>query len=354
MTHAGALLLALACFLAAGSAAAQDSLLAIRPDAQVGSVQFRFPGSQSFSPAELGSHIALRGRGSLYDFRQLLGELPLVPSPGSYRFDPVELQKDVVRLRRFYQRAGFSQPAIDYEVRTNDPGTVVDVSYVIEEGPRIYVERINITGNVRSEDKILRRELPMREGDLYTLQAKERARQKLVNLGYFETVNVNTQPGTDKTRIIVNVEVVERATGIFSIGGGYSSVDSLVGTIDLAQRNFLGRGWEVAIRIRAGAVTQQGTISFTDPWLFDRPLSGGFDVYKSIRDYQDYTYDTTGLNLRMSHPFAEYWRWHTGYRLSQDIVDNLSANAAPDLVEQEGTTITSAIGASRASLPLSR
>jgi outer membrane protein insertion porin family len=157
---------------------------------------------------------------------------------------------------------------------------------------------------------------------------------------------VTTQPGSDKTRIIVNIEVVERATGIFSIGGGYSSVDSLVGTIDLAQRNFLGRGWEVAIRIRAGAVTQQGTISFTDPWLFDRPLSGGFDIYKSIRDYQDYTYDTTGLNLRMSHPFAEYWRWHTGYRLSQDIIDNLSDNATPELVAQKGTTITSAIGAS--------
>jgi outer membrane protein insertion porin family len=222
----------------------------------------------------------------------------------------------------------------------------INLTFEITEGPEVYVERINISGNVRSEDKILRRELPLREGDLYTLQNKDRARQKLINLGYFETVNVNTQPGTDKTKIIVNVEVVERATGIFSIGGGYSSVDSLVGTIDLAQRNFLGRGWEVAIRIRAGAVTQQGTISFTDPWLFDRPLSGGFDIYKSIRDYQDYTYDTTGLLLRISHPFEEYWRWHTGYRLSQDIVKNLSANATPDLVAQKGTTITSSIGAS--------
>jgi len=222
----------------------------------------------------------------------------------------------------------------------------INLTFEITEGPEVYVERINISGNVRSEDKILRRELPLHEGELFTLQAKERARQRLVNLGYFETVNVDTQPGSDKTKIIVNVVVVERATGIFSIGGGYSSVDSLVGTIDLAQRNFLGRGWEVAIRIRAGAVTQQGTISFTDPWLFDRPLSGGFDIYKSIRDYQDYTYDTTGLNLRLSHPFAEYWRWHTGYRLSQDIVKNLKANAPPDLQEQKGTTITSSIGGS--------
>jgi outer membrane protein insertion porin family len=220
----------------------------------------------------------------------------------------------------------------------------INLTFEITEGPEVYVERINISGNVRSEDKILRRELPLHEGDLYTLQNKEKARQRLVNLGYFETVSVDTQPGSDKTRIIVNIVVVERPTGIFSIGGGYSSVDSLVGTIDLAQRNFLGRGWEVAIRIRAGAETQQGTISFTDPWLFDRPLSGGFDIYKSIRVYQDYTYDTTGLNLRMSHPFAEYWRWSTGYRLSQDIVKDLSANAPQDLVDQKGTTITSSIG----------
>jgi outer membrane protein insertion porin family len=222
----------------------------------------------------------------------------------------------------------------------------INLTFEITEGPEVYVERINISGNVRSEDKILRRELPLHEGDLYTLQNKERARQRLVNLGYFETVNVDTQPGSDKTKILVNVVVVERPTGLFSIGGGYSSVDNLVGTIDLAQRNFLGRGWEVAIRIRAGATTQQGTISFTDPWLFDRPLSGGFDIYKNIRNYQDYTYDTTGGLLRMSHPFAEYWRWFTSYRLSQDIVKNLSANATPDLVAQEGTTITSSISGS--------
>jgi len=157
----------------------------------------------------------------------------------------------------------------------------INLTFEITEGPEVYVERINISGNVRSEDKILRRELPLHEGDLFTLQNKDKARQRLVNLGYFETVNVETQPGSDKTKIIVNIIVVERATGLFSIGGGYSSVDSLVGTIDLAQRNFLGRGWEVAIRIRAGAQTQQGTISFTDPWLFDRPLSGGFDIYKT-------------------------------------------------------------------------
>jgi len=222
----------------------------------------------------------------------------------------------------------------------------INVTFEVSEGPEVYVERINISGNVRSEDKILRRELPLREGDLYTLQKRERARQKLVNLGFFESVAVTTQPGADKTKIVVNVDVVERATGLFSLGGGYSSVDSLVGTIDLAQRNFLGRGWEVAVRIRAGARTQQGTISFTEPWLFDRPLSAGFDIFKSIRDYTDYTYDTTGVNLRLSHPFAEYWRWHLGYRVSRDDIRNVDEFASPALRDQKGITLTSAVGGS--------
>jgi outer membrane protein insertion porin family len=146
VTRVGTLLLALSHLLGAGPAVAQDSLLAIRPDAQVGSVGFRFPGTQSFSEAELGAQIALRGRGSLYDVRRLLGELPLVPSPGRYGFDPVELQKDVVRLRQFYRRAGFARPHVDYDVRANDPGTVVDVSYVVDEGPAAVLRSVQVVG----------------------------------------------------------------------------------------------------------------------------------------------------------------------------------------------------------------
>jgi outer membrane protein insertion porin family len=146
VTRAVALLLGLSHLFGAGPAAAQDSLLAIRPDAQVGSVEFRFPTSQSFSQAELDSRIALRGRGSFYDLRRVLGKLPLIPSPGRYGFDPVELQKDVVRLRQFYRRAGFAKPSVDYEVRSNDPGTVVDVSYVIREGPAAVLRSVRVVG----------------------------------------------------------------------------------------------------------------------------------------------------------------------------------------------------------------
>jgi outer membrane protein insertion porin family len=217
----------------------------------------------------------------------------------------------------------------------------VDVTIEITEGPEVYVERVNITGNTRSEDRILRRELPFVEGDLFTLQKLQRARQRLINLGYFETVNVLTQPGTAKNRNLVNVEVTERPTGLFSIGGGYSSVDSFVGTLDISQNNFLGRGWQLGLRIRAGANTQQGQISFTEPWLFDRPLAAGFDLFSTIRQFTEYKYDTLGGAVRLSHPFAEYWRWNVSYRLTRDKISDV-VSGDPVLAEQKGTRITSA------------
>jgi outer membrane protein insertion porin family len=173
------------------------------------------------------------------------------------------------------------------------------------------------------------------------------ARQRLINLGYFDMVNVTTAPGSDKTKIIVNVEVTEKPTGIFSIGGGYSSADSFVGTIDLSQNNFLGKGYQASLRIRAGAVTQQGVISFTNPWLFDRPLSAGFDIFSSSRVFQEYTYQSVGGGLRLSHPFEEYWRWHLGYRISQDRISNIADGVvSPELIDQKGTRVTSLISAS--------
>ena len=261
-------------------------------------------------------------------------------------FSLTRVRDSVQGILNLYSTIGRASADINPRRDQLTTANVINVTFEITEGPEVYVERINIAGNVRSQDRILRREIPLHEGDLYTLQKRERARQRLINLGYFESVTVSTQPGSDKTKIIVNVDVVERATGLFSIGGGYSSVDSLVGTIDLAQRNFLGRGWEVSIRIRAGAETQQGTLSFTEPWLFDRPLSAGFDIYKNIRDYDDYTYDTTGMNLRLSHPFEEYWRWHLGYRISRDDISDISSAASPSLQAEEGVTLTSAVSVS--------
>jgi len=225
------------------------------------------------------------------------------------------------------------------------PANKIAIVFEINEGPTVYVERINIAGNVRSQDKILRRELQMAEGEIFTLRKLQRSKQRLTNLGYFEKVEVNTAPGSDKTKILVNIDVTERPTGLFSIGGGFSSADGLLGTIDLSQNNFLGRGWLAAIRIRAGANVQQGQISFTEPWLFDRPLSAGFDLFSTQRQFVEYDYRSIGGGLRLSHPFEEYWRWTAGYRLTQDDVSHIRTSLDSFLREEAGTKITSLVTA---------
>jgi outer membrane protein insertion porin family len=258
-------------------------------------------------------------------------------------FSRSKLRDSLRAIGDLYSTIG--RASADVVPRTEQHGEArrVDIALEVSEGPEVYVERINISGNVRSQDKVLRREIPMAEGDLFTLQKLQRARQKLVNLGYFETVNVTTQPGSDRTKIVVNVDVTERPTGLFSIGGGFSSVDSFIGTIDLSQRNFLGRGWEAALRLRAGGRTQQGSLSFTEPWLFDRPLSAGFDLFNVRRQFTEYDVDSLGGGLRLSHPFAEFARWHVGYRLTRDRISDLVDGASQSLRDEAGSRVTSLV-----------
>lgn len=258
-------------------------------------------------------------------------------------YSRAKIRESVSQITDLYSAIGRASADISPKTEQLPDANRVNLLMEINEGPEVYVERINIVGNVRSQDKILRREIPMAEGDLFTLQKLETAKRRLTNLGYFEKVEITAVPGADKTKIVVNVEVTERPTGIFSLGGGYSSVDSLVGTIDLAQRNFLGRGWEAVLRIRAGAKTQQGVLSFTEPWLFDRPLSAGFDLFSTSRVFDEYTYKSLGGALRFSHPFADYWRWHVGYRLSRDRITDLTELATSALRDEEGTRVTSVI-----------
>jgi outer membrane protein insertion porin family len=256
-------------------------------------------------------------------------------------FSRTALRDGVRNVTDLYSTIG--RASADVLPRTDQPApNTIDVVVEVTEGPEVYVERINITGNTRSEDRILRREIPFVEGDLFTLQKLQRARQRLINLGYFDMVNVTTQPGTDKTRILVNIEVTERPTGLFSIGGGFSSVDSFVGTLDIAQNNFLGRGWQLSLRLRAGANSQQGIISFTEPWLFDRPLAAGFDLFNVRRNFTEYDYDSVGGSVRLSHPFAEYWRWQTSYRLTRDEISDVKGEDRL-LKDEEGKRMTSAV-----------
>jgi outer membrane protein insertion porin family len=259
-------------------------------------------------------------------------------------FSRSKLRDTVKGITDLYSAIGRASVDVSPTTMQDIPNRLVNIVFEIVEGPETYVERINISGNTRSEEKILRREIPMAEGDLFTSQKLQRAKQRLTNLNYFDKVNATTAPGSAKDKVIVNIDVTEKPTGLFSIGGGYSSQDGAIGTLDLSQRNFLGKGWEVFLRLRGGANIQTGTIGFTEPWLFDRPLAAGFDLYNTRRLLPDYTVESLGGDLRLGHPIGEYSRWNAVYRVSRDRISDVNELGSPELVSQEGTHLTSLVG----------
>ena len=257
-----------------------------------------------------------------------------------------KLQETVKGIGDVYGTIGRTAADIVPQIALDVPNRKVNIALEVSEGPEVFVERINISGNTRSQEKILRRELPMAEGDLFTTQKLGRAKQKLVNLNYFEKVETKTAPGSSKDKIVVSIEVTEKPTGLFSIGGGYSSQDGALGTLDLSQNNFLGKGYQLFLRLRGGTQTQQGTIGFTDPWFLDRPLAAGFDIFNNRNVYQDYTINSLGGDVRFGAPIGDYGRWNALYRLSQDDVSGVDPNASSELLQAKGTSITSLVGGS--------
>ncbi|HWC02569.1 MAG TPA: outer membrane protein assembly factor BamA [Methylomirabilota bacterium] len=242
-----------------------------------------------------------------------------------------------------YSELGRARAEVDPRTVNDLANLKVDVTIPITEGGPVYVERINITGNTKSSEKVLRRELRVAEGELFTFQKLVRSRQRLFNLGYFDEVNATTEPGSTPDRIVVNIDVKERATGLFSIGAGYSSLDSLFATVDVSQRNLFGRGQEAFLRFRIGSQSRLGLVGFTEPYLFDIPLRAGFDVYDREREYDDFTEERLGGDIRAAYPLTEYLTISGLYRLEDVTVSDVSEFASEDLKKEEGSKLNSVV-----------
>jgi outer membrane protein insertion porin family len=242
-----------------------------------------------------------------------------------------------------YSELGRARAEVEPQTVNDVQNLKVDVTLAIVEGGPVYVERINITGNTKSSERVLRRELRVAEGELFTFQKLVRSRQRMFNLGYFDEVNVTTEQGSTPDRIVINIDVKERATGLFSIGAGYSSVDNLFATIDVSQRNLFGRGQEVFLRFRIGASSRLGLIGFTEPYLFGIPLRAGFDIYDRQREFDDFTEERLGGDIRASYPLTEYLTLSGLYRLEEVEISDLFPDASEALRAEEGTKLNSAL-----------
>jgi outer membrane protein insertion porin family len=242
-----------------------------------------------------------------------------------------------------YSAIGRARAEVTPTLETQPETQRVNLLLTIKEGSEVYVERINITGNTKSSEKVLRRELRVTEGELFTNQKLVRSRQRLFNLGYFDEVNATTEPGSAPDKIIVNIDVKERATGLFSVGAGYSSVDNLFATIDVTQRNLFGRGYEAFGRFRIGAKSRLGQVGFTDPYFLDIPLRAGFDLYDREREFPNFTEGRLGGDLRASYPLAEYVTLGGLYRLEDVKISDVSEEASDDLKKELGHKLNSVL-----------
>ncbi|MDQ0469307.1 outer membrane protein assembly factor BamA [Labrys wisconsinensis] len=192
----------------------------------------------------------------------------------------------------------------------------INIAYVVEEGAKVYIERINISGNTRTRDYVIRREFDVAEGDPYNKAMIDRAARRLRNLGYFESVKITNEPGSAPDRVIIDVEVVDQSTGEFSVGGGYSTSDGFIGEVSLSERNFLGRGQYVKVAVQYGQNTQGVQFSFTEPYFLGQRIAAGFDLFTKKTDQSDYTYynnRVTGGTLRATFPVTEDFSFGVRY-----------------------------------------
>ena len=242
---------------------------------------------------------------------------------------------------------GYAFVDIRPRVRRDRKNRTIDVTFVIQEGPRVFVELVNISGNVRTLDTVIRREILLLEGDAFNTSKLRRTRSRIRNLGFFERVQIDNKAGSARDKTVVDVSVKERSTGEISFGAGFSSTSGVLGDASIRERNLLGRGQDLSLSLQVGERQQQVDLSFTEPYFLGKNLAAGFDVFSTSSDLQtesSFDRDSLGFALRsgyrITEPLSQTWR----YTLREDKITDIASDASLAIQEQEGAFITSSIG----------
>ncbi|PKN30637.1 MAG: outer membrane protein assembly factor BamA [Deltaproteobacteria bacterium HGW-Deltaproteobacteria-21] len=256
------------------------------------------------------------------------------------------VRKDSLALRDLYADEGYAYAEVVPLVQEDDKKKLVDITYQVTQKKKVMFERINITGNTETRDKVVRRELKVAEGEYFSGQELKKSTQNLHRLGFFEDVEIQTKKGSQDDLMVLDIGVKERPTGSFSVGAGYSSFDSAIGMFSVAQNNLFGKGQKLSATGSIGARTTEMDIKFTEPWLFDRRISAEFDVYKFERQYYEYTKDSLGGALRLGFPVGfdeDFTRGLVGYAYEDADISDVFENASILIQEMVGRNVTSSM-----------
>ena len=228
----------------------------------------------------------------------------LKSEPGTV-FNRSILRTDIGVLTDVYGDKGYAFATINPQTRLDNEKKTVDMTFDVDKGELVTIERINISGNPKTRDKVVRREVRVIEGGLYNSSGLKRSKQNLMNLGFFEEANVATAKGSASNKLNVNVDVKEKPTGTFSIGGGYSSLDGFIAQGSVQQANFLGLGLKANLSASLGGKSQTYALGLTDPHFMDTKWTLGGDIYRSNREYTDYSRKLTGADIKGGYPISD-------------------------------------------------
>ena len=259
-------------------------------------------------------------------------------------YDREGILRDIDSLTQACNDEGYANADVSPKINVRDKEQLVDVDFNIKKEGLVFFHRINITGNSVTRDKVIRRQLDIIEGDLYSSSKLKTSYTNLNRLRYFEEVDFQTEKGPDKTLMDVNIRVKEKNTGMFMIGAGYSAVDQAIVMAQVTQQNFLGRGQILSLKASLGSTTNMYELSFTEPWLFDIPLWLKYDIWKYKKEYDSYNWDSRGTGFTLSYPLWKKISGNIGYKITIDEIQDINYSTAPWYIKaQAGETTTSAV-----------
>jgi outer membrane protein insertion porin family len=256
-------------------------------------------------------------------------------------FNRSQIRKDILAVTDAYGERGYAFAQVTPQLSPNQATRQVAIEYQIQEGQKIKVQRIDITGNVKTRDKVIRRELRLNEQEVLNTQALKRSFERLNNLNFFESVEIVPERLSDNL-VNLEVKVKEKPTGTFSIGGGYSSVDKVIGTVDITQGNLFGLGEMLRVQGQLGGKVSSYSLTFREPYLLDYPISLSVSLFNQQRIFDTYRQKSQGGGLTIGRTFTEYLTGSVGYLLQKQNIYDIQPDLTPTLIqEQRGKSSTS-------------
>jgi len=257
-----------------------------------------------------------------------------------------KIRSDVIALKDLYGTFGYAYAEVNPQVNEDMQSLVANITYAVQKRQEVYFENIFINGNTRTRDKVIRRELRVIEQERFDGAALKRSVRNLYRMDYFEDVKVNTLKGSADNQMVLKIDVTEKPTGQFSFGAGFSSEENffLVGSV--SERNLFGKGQILKFGGEFGGSTTRYTLSFTEPWLFDIPLSGTITAYDQEKSYTEYDRASFGAGVGLSYPVFDYTRLYWSYAYDSSDVLNIADEADDTIKELEGNLVTSSVALS--------